>query len=131
MRHAVRKQTDGKGDEYSKRTGMDFTQERLITRQELASETDTRNILQRYGVPLNTNRPTYGEADYNLDLHTAINSIRETRGAYDRLPEHLRAKYPTMQSILEAVERGELTTMAEPEEKQHDGEQSTSEAANQ
>lgn len=104
---AVRTQVDGDQDIYSDRAALDFTGTPDPTRQEFKKETDVNYILNRFGVPIA--KGTWGqEVDYTLDLQNALGAITDARRAHRNLPPDLRKKYPTWQSLLNALEAGTL-----------------------
>lgn len=110
MQKAIRKQTDGKGDEFSRRTRKSFIGTVDLARQEFKDEQDINKMLARYGVPqaLAAQRATTEEVNFDMDLQQALHNIRETRAAFNRLPQHLREKYSTWQQLLAALDRGEV-----------------------
>lgn len=127
---AIRTQVDEQGDEFSRRTRKSFIGTDHAARQEFKDEQDVNKILARYGVTSShaVRGPQLGEVDYSTDLQQSLHLIRETRQAFNRLAPELRAKYKNWQGLLDAIQRGELTTLAE--EAQPDGNAGT-EAANQ
>lgn len=114
MHRAIRKQTDGKQEEYSRKTQIDFTGVKLITRQEDKQDADINHLLQRFGVGLPVRQPEYGQTiDYNLDLQTAMDAVEQAKQAWQGLPDNLRKKYPRWQDLLNAVESGNLKLINE------------------
>lgn len=130
MHRAVRKQFDGKQEEYSKLTRQTYKGTDDLARQEFKEEQDINRMLARYGVPqaIAAQRATVGEVNYDMDLQSALHQIRETREAYTRLSPELRQKYANWQQLLAAIEAGELTTL--PKEG-NNGDSSTTPAENQ
>ena len=116
MRAPIRSQEtfEQDGDKYSEAAGTDTGQENKV-RQELKDESDITSILARAGLnPLQTRQPLYGEVDYTIDLQRAYAAVQEAASAYERLPEHIRDKYPDWDSVVRAVEAGELTGLNTP-----------------
>nr|QJB20329.1 MAG: internal scaffolding protein [Microvirus sp.] len=80
------------------------------TRQEFAQEADINWLVQRYGgqfaggVP-----PKYGDNDFDIDLTTAYERMAEAQAMFDALPLKLRQAYPSITSLVEALEGGELS----------------------
>lgn len=108
MKKAVRTQVDERGDEASKRHAIDFTHEEDKTRQEFKSDTDVNQLLMRFGMDVPQMRPTFAEWDQSIDLQGAMGAIHEAKEAHKRLPAELRDRYPTWQTLLNAVESGQL-----------------------
>lgn len=107
MMNTERSQTDGKGEEYSDLTGLD-TGDEMITRQEFKDEADIGHILKRYGMATPLREMVYGkEVDDSIDLQTAYQVIEEAKKIMPLVPEELRQKYPTWQSVLNAAYSGE------------------------
>lgn len=79
-----------------------------MARQEFAKEADINYMLSRFGITQPRGAPIYGEWDDTLDLQQAIESVREAREGYNRLPEDLRAKFTRMEDLLNAVENESL-----------------------
>lgn len=103
-----RKQGDGKGDDYSDLTGLDASDREDNpdrTRQEDAEGSDINRILRSFGVPRAGQR---SEADYTLDLQTAIHAVRDAETGYARLPAHLKDKYHDWVEFLIAVDQGHI-----------------------
>lgn len=79
-----------------------------LTRQEFKDETDTNFLLHRFGVEPLRGTPVYGEWDDSIELQTAFASIADAQDAFARLPDDLKAKFPRMEDLLTAVEKGTL-----------------------
>lgn len=129
---APRTQVDGMQDEYSFLTGIDTTSERNHVRQELKDDADINILLGKFGVGAIGQKPLrYAEVDLGIDLQQALNAIDETKRAWHTMPYNLREKYPSWQSLLNAIESGELklnledNTVAVPTEKPKDPEEKT------
>lgn len=114
---AIRTQADSKGDAVSAATALVFhnddTNHRSRTRQEFKDETDTNWILKRFGIQGANRQVQYGHADFDLDLQQAHEAVNAAKIAHHRMPAHLRDKYPTYKSLLNAIESGELTSLEE------------------
>lgn len=109
MKPAIRTQVDDLGDAYSDATAITFDPTEDKARQEFEQETDANRILARFGVEVPGQRPPfYGEGDYDLDLHSAMIATKEAQLMHGTLPANLREKYPTWQSLLNALSSGEL-----------------------
>lgn len=85
-----------------------------MTRQDGKDEADINHMLSRFGITQPRGAPTYGEWDDSIDLMSALNSIDEARTGYDKLPEELRRKFPSMEAMLTAVNNGSLVIKDEP-----------------
>lgn len=80
------------------------------TRQEYAEQQDINWIVQRFGGNLVTGlKPQYGENNFDLDLMGALETMTVAQDQYNALPAKLRQAYPSISSLVEALERGELT----------------------
>lgn len=89
---------------------LDFTTRPTFTRQEFKNEADTNWLLKRFGVTVPQRQGAWGrEVDYNIDLQQALASITDAKAAYRNLPENLKERYPTWQTLINAVENGQLT----------------------
>lgn len=108
---AIRTQTDEKQMEFSLASGLDCSGEPDLARQEFKQEADTNYLLQRFGmnVPVQ-HAPTFGEVDFDLDLHSAHIAIGQVQQAWHQLSPELRAKYRTTNAMLDAMNSGELRT---------------------
>lgn len=85
-----------------------------MARQEFKDEADVNYMLAKFGVAPPRNAPTYGEWDDSIDLQSAITSVREALGAYERLPADLRERFTSMEGLLNAVTNGSLVIRDEP-----------------
>lgn len=110
MKPAIRTQVDELFDTYSLATAIDTQNLPDMTRQEFKDDTDVNKILQRYGVDGLPRKPEYSAVDYDLDLQTALNSIREAERALAKLPEELREKYSAWERLLAGAYSGQLKT---------------------
>lgn len=80
------------------------------TRQEYAEQQDINWIVQRFGGNLVTGiKPQFGENNFDLDLMGALETMTAAQDQYNALPANLRQAYPSISSLVEALERGELT----------------------
>lgn len=79
-----------------------------VARQEFKDEADINYMLSRFGITQPKGAPSYGTWDDSIDLQTAIQSVRESRAAYNELPEVLRNKFPSMEAMLTAIDNGSL-----------------------
>lgn len=109
MHPAIRTQADGAQEEYSEMAVIDCADSMDMARQEYKDEADVNVILARFGIHAPQKQTTFGEVDYTIDLQTAFGAIEAAKQAHARLPEDLRKDYPTWQTLLNAIERGEIT----------------------
>lgn len=81
------------------------------TRQELKDDADINVMIKRFGgIPDTGRRIQFGEQmSFDLDLMTAFEALANAKSSFDDLPAELRAKYPTITRLMEAVERGEVS----------------------
>lgn len=96
------------------------------TRQEHKDEADINYLMKRYGQVPGTGRPVqFGEQlDFDFDLMRAFEALSDARSSYDKLPDRLRAKYPSIESLMTALESGELElTPDSPRSEAPDGNQ--------
>lgn len=112
-----RTQVDHHTDELAEVTGLACPEDEDRTRQEFAEEADVNVLLRRYGaVPMG--EATYGEFDYDVHLHQAVNGVRQARDDYRRMPAEVRNQFPTFEAFMAAVEDGRLEITTEPAVKQ-------------
>lgn len=80
------------------------------TQQEFRKETDTGEILKRHarGELIPQRQPIYGLHDGDMTLLTALEAVRQSQAAYNRLPDSVRQKWGTWEEVLRAAERGEI-----------------------
>lgn len=110
-----RHQYDGEQRTFSELTAIDTGPDTLV-RQEDAQGADINFILDRFGVGIVKRTPIFTELDFDRDLQQMLDGIAPVREAYNRLPDDLRIKYPTLQSMLTAMETGDLKLELEKEE---------------
>lgn len=89
-------------------TEHNITENKDMARQEFAKEADINYMLSRFGVVPARGAPTYGEWDDSVNLQSALDSTREAREAYKRVPEEIRKRFTSMEQLLSAVENGSL-----------------------
>ena len=112
---AIRTQIDGLNDDVSLATGVTFDPETDLTRQEFAEETDINHVLRKYGRLPDARPFTYGESiDADTDLLTAFEAIANAQSSFDSLPLHIQTRYKDLESLMAAVERGELSLGSKP-----------------
>lgn len=109
-----RKQGDGKQEMQSAK-GQYHSDLPSRTRQEFKKEVDVNQLMKNFGVTVQTEKPQYQSIDYDLDLQTALGAVAQARRAHSQLPADLRAKYPTWQSLLDAIEAGTYETPEQEE----------------
>lgn len=107
---AIRTQIDGLDEEYSLETALDCSDRPDMTRQEFKDETDVNKILARYGVDGLPRKPEYSFVDYDTDLQSALESIREAERAIEKLPPELQAKYTTWERLMAGAYSGAFRT---------------------
>jgi hypothetical protein len=95
-------------DEYSFDAGISFEGTEDLARQEFKEEADINFLLAKFGVNTPNRPPTYAEVDYDIDLQSALMAIHEVKKAHRQLPEDILNRYPSWQSLLNAVESGTL-----------------------
>lgn len=116
MRKAVRTQGDELQDYYTRLTGLDCSGDRDTARQEFKKEADINELIKRFGGITPVTRagtPQFTETDYNLDLQGALAAIDEARQVYKELPIEVRRDFPSMRSLLNALESGTVTLQTE------------------
>ena len=86
----------------------DLVENRNVTHEEFGQEADINHMLATFKIAPPRGAPTYGEWDDNIDLQTALETTREARTAWQRVPEELRRKFGSMEEMLRAVENGSL-----------------------
>lgn len=105
-----RHQADGMQQLYSEEARINTQLEPDLARQDFKDEADTNLIIARFGLEGTLQRRVaFGEYDSDMDLQQAFKSIAEAKSAYQRLPDHLKLKYPNWTHIIMAVENGEIT----------------------
>lgn len=110
-----RTQNDGEQEKYSAaaqiHTGSD-----CLTRQEERWENDVNKLLEKQGAII-PREPVYGMRAMNLDLLDAHQILERAKEAHEALPAELKKEFPTVQSLLDAVDTGILKTGTDPETK--------------
>lgn len=112
-----RTQNDGRGDEISQTSAIDFTGTESLTRQEDRDSTDINLMLSRFGVLPPPRAASYGlEVDYSLDLQQALTALQEAEEATLNVPQELRDKYGDWRTLMAGVQSGQyeydLTALA-------------------
>nr|QXN72831.1 MAG: internal scaffolding protein [Microvirus sp.] len=116
MKPAKRSQVDELQEEYSRATARDTHDLPDLARQEFREEVDVNVMLKRFGVAVPLQRqPQFGEADFDLDLHSAHIAVSRAHQAFQALSPELRKKYETPARMLDAMNSGELRTDLEGE----------------
>lgn len=92
------------------------TENKDHARQEFKDESDINYVLSKYGITQPREAPQYGTWDDSVDLQTALDSVREAREGFKRLPEELQRKFGTMEEFLAAVNNGSLKILSEDEQ---------------
>lgn len=111
-KRVTRHQADENQELYSDAAAIRFDsgdlESRDHTRQEDKESSDINTILARFGVDGHMRRPFYGETDFDLDLQQAMAAIDAAKIMMNRIPDSLQDKYPTWQSLLNAIHSGQL-----------------------
>lgn len=82
------------------------TAEEDRTRQEYKLQADISYQVQRFGVGMH---PAYGDQDFAmLDLDVALKLVEDSREAWARLPQVVRARYGSWAAVEHAAQTGEL-----------------------
>lgn len=109
MKPAIRTQVDEKQRDYSRAASLDCSDLPDTARQEFREEADANKLLARYGINVPVQRtPSFGDADFDLDLHSAFIAVDRAEHAFTSLPTPLRQKYKTTGRLLDAMNTGEL-----------------------
>lgn len=109
MKPAIRTQVDDRQMDFSLEAGLDTSDKPDLARQEFRDDADANLLLKRYGVNVPVQaQPQYGDADFDLDLHSAHIAVDRAQHAFRKLPNELREKYKTTQGLLDAMNSGEL-----------------------
>lgn len=86
-------------------------------RQEFKKDADINEMVKRMTVYGHNKQADYLTIDDELDLQTALETIKNVRKGHARLEADLKAKYPTWQSMLTAIESGNYETPAMEKER--------------
>lgn len=108
MEPAERTQVDGLQEQYSDLTGIACTPEEDRTRQEFKQEADINDLLRRFGIGVPQKQTVFAEVDFQLDLQSAYQAVADVKEGWDRLPPHIKQKYPTWEAISDALTTGKL-----------------------
>lgn len=110
---AVRTQIDGRQEEFSFMSALDFREKQDdpayqdATRQEFKEEVDVNTILRRFGVNGTMQQaPLFGDVDFDVGAHEAYLVSVQAQDAWMRVDPTVRDKYKTWQELLDAVTRG-------------------------
>lgn len=105
---AERAQGDDRQDEYSAAAAISFDGVEDMARQEFRDEADINIILKKFGATAPQRPLVFGEADYDMDLQTAMLAIDAAKDIHLHLGPALQEKYPTWQDVLNGVATGQL-----------------------
>lgn len=87
-----------------------------MARQEFRADQDINAMLKKFGVMVPQLPLQFGDVDFSIDLQTALGAIHQAKQAWNKLPADIKADYPSWQSLLNAMERGEVNLRTgEPE----------------
>lgn len=111
----VRVQGDARQREFSLLCRKDCSLDPLLTRQEMAEETDINVIMRRVGAgQAVSSRPLkFGVMDFDIDLLSFRTSVDYAFSVYERLPDSVRSRYPSWQQFVAAVVSGQFRADAE------------------
>jgi len=90
-------------------------------RQEFKAETDTHLLLKRYGAGVPLRQVAYGEAYTDVDRLTALAHVSRLQEAFTALPDHIRSKFGSWESVFAAIQSGELSSLEAPSEPVKEG----------
>lgn len=103
-------------DRRSLESGLSCDLDADPTRQEFAQEADINYLVKRYGGVPDTGRPVrFGDFDFDMDLTGAFEALAVARDQYQALPEEIRRRFPTVESVVDAIETGELSLGMAPD----------------
>lgn len=109
--------TDEQNEEAAAAATIDCSKDRDIVHHEFAEEADINHILRHFGADKFTDRtPYFGDVDYHLELQHALDASTTAIEAHRDLPAHLKARYPTLETFLRAIETDSLD-LSEPSPK--------------
>lgn len=108
MHPAIRSQVDNDFDLYSVGASITFDPAEDTARQEFKAEADINVLMARFGMTAPQRQTMFGEVDFGLDLQTAYAAIDAARRMHAKLPRNLTERYPDWQSVLNALNSGEL-----------------------
>ncbi len=96
--------------QYSDAAGLDCSDLPDLARQEFKREADVNYLMSRYGVDvaIPQRQVSFGEADFDLDLHGAYIAVEAADQAWFHLPPALKQKYGNRKTMLDAMNSGEL-----------------------
>lgn len=117
LKELERSQADDLQELYSEESGLDCTDSKDMARQEFKEEVDVNNILKRGGLDqIRPMQQVFGEVDYSINLQEAYTITAEAIRAYNRLPEHIKQKYPNWVEVLKAADNGTLEMKPKPKD---------------
>lgn len=107
----IRGQNDGRGDEFSRLAGLgnNIDTDPSMTRQEFKLDTDINTILNKFGIDALTKGRQHipgAITNYDLDLQTALTTVNSIQAQFSTVPGWLKQRYPTWQSLAEAINNG-------------------------
>jgi len=105
----MRTQVDGLGDEYSLACSTVFDPDEDVTRQEFLADCDINTLLTRHGFSPPGRELEYGEADYDMDLSSALKASKDASEAFSRLDPAVSSAYGSWAAVMAAMARGELS----------------------
>lgn len=115
MHKAIRSQSDDLGDQYSVDSAVFVDPATDRARQEFKDDADLGKMLARFGAFQPQRELQFGDVDYGIDLQMALAAIADAKSAWQQMPGDVKKAFPTWQSLLNALESGEIILKPEPE----------------
>lgn len=114
MRPATRTQAKPETQKLRELTAIDCTNDHGVTRQELKDEADINIILSRFGIDRIQQRQNYPfEIDFTVDLQQTLNSVNDSRNAFNRLQPQIQNEFGNWQNLVNAMADGTLSKRLE------------------
>lgn len=113
---SIRSQADDVQDDVSLQSGLSCEGSVDTARQEFLEETDVHYVLSRYGVgSWQARQPSFGDTDWDIDLHTAYIARRAANNAFRLLSPALQERFQGPEGMLDAMNSGELDKLLREE----------------
>lgn len=103
-----RTQIDGKQEDYSWDSAVDFTGTPELTRQEDGKQADIQFILNQFGLNAPQRTIKFGDQDTDMDLQQGYAALDEINAKWQNLPEKIRKQFRSYQAVMHAVFTGQL-----------------------
>lgn len=110
----IRSQLDS-FDADSLASGIAFDPSENMTRQEFKDETDINWLLNKYGALPQMREPQFQDVDYDMDLLTAYEAVRQAQTVFGNLPHDIREKFGSWESLAAAMADSNRPAPAEPQ----------------